>query len=109
VAVVWTAPVVFVVFTSLKSSGQILTGTSYLPPRKVLLENYPKAWATGDLGRATINSLIIATVKGPLGLFISAMAAYAFTRLHFVGRKLLFTFFLLGTMIPVQVALGPLF
>ena len=44
-----------------------------------------------------------------IGLFISELAAYALTRLRFGWQKGLFLLIAVGTMIPVQVALGPLF
>ncbi len=53
--------------------------------------------------------MIITTIKVPLGLFISAMAAYALAKIEFSGRKLLLLAILFGTMIPFQVMLAPLF
>jgi raffinose/stachyose/melibiose transport system permease protein len=109
VCIIWILPVVFVVFTSLKSSQEIFMGTSYLPPHKIIFENYQRAWDVGNLGRGFANSILISFVKVPLGLLISALAAFAFTRLKFPRREVLFAILIIGTMIPVQVALGPLF
>ena len=55
------------------------------------------------------NSVVITVVKVPLGLFISAMAAYALSRMRLPGGRAIFLLVLFGTMLPFQVMLAPLF
>ena len=55
------------------------------------------------------NSVVITVVKVPLGLFISAMAAYALSRIRLPGSRAIFLLVLFGTMLPFQVMLAPLF
>jgi raffinose/stachyose/melibiose transport system permease protein len=105
----WMAPFVFIVFTSLKSRPDLLLGSPFLPPKLLAFENYITAWQRGDLARHGLNSLVISLTKVPLGLLVSSLAAFAFTRMRFPLQKTLFMFIVMGTMIPVQVALGPLF
>ena len=105
----WMAPFIFIVFTSLKTRPDLLLGSPFLPPKILAFENYNTAWQRGDLARHGLNSLVISLTKVPLGLLVSSLAAFAFTRMRFPLQKTLFMFIVMGTMIPVQVALGPLF
>ena len=54
------------------------------------------------------NGLFVSFVKVPLGIFVEAMAAFALTRLPIKGKTLIFLYFLLGMMLPAQVALVPI-
>ncbi len=109
VAVVWIAPFVFIVFTSLKSTAQVMSTSAFAPPVAPRFANFTDAWARGRFSTTVFNSAIITLIKVPLGLFISSMAAYALARITFPGAKLLLLAILFGTMIPFQVMLAPLF
>jgi raffinose/stachyose/melibiose transport system permease protein len=109
VAIIWIAPFVFIIFTSLKSNAQVMNSSAFAPPVDPQFSNYVAAWNRGRFGTTFFNSAIITIIKVPLGLFISAMAAYALARIDFRGNKLLLLAILFGTMIPFQVMLAPLF
>src|SRR5262249_36797684 len=109
VALVWLAPFVFIVFTSLKSNAQVMASSAFAPPADPQYGNYAAAWTRGRFGTTVFNSVVITFVKVPLGLFISAMAAYALARMRIPGGKLILIGVLFGTMIPFQVMLAPLF
>lgn len=73
------------------------------------LENFGQAWRRADLGRALVNSLIqVAGILG-IGLFLNSMAAFAFSRLQFRGRDLLFSGVVALILLPVEVLVIPLF
>ena len=59
-------------------------------------------WVTGA------NSLIVALII-PLGLLLAALAAYALARIKPLGARLLVVIFAIGSMVPIQIGLGPLF
>ncbi|PYE24167.1 carbohydrate ABC transporter membrane protein 2 (CUT1 family) [Rhizobium sp. PP-F2F-G20b] len=109
VALIWVAPFVFIVFTSLKSNAAVMSSSAFAPPVDPKFANYSSAWDRGRFNTTFFNSVIITTIKVPLGLFISAMAAYALAKIEFAGRKMLLLAILFGTMIPFQVMLAPLF
>lgn len=109
VAIVWIAPFIFIVFTSLKSTAQVMNSSAFAPPTEPQFSNYAAAWTRGRFGTTFFNSAIITVIKVPLGLFISAMAAYALAKIEFRGSKILLLLILFGTMIPFQVMLAPLF
>jgi len=108
-ALAWVAPAVFIVSTSLKSTPDVMNTGAFTPPAEVFLQNYPLAWERGRFNVTFLNSVIITLVKVPLGLAISAMAAYALARVPMSGKKLLLAAMIFGTMIPFQVMLAPLF
>jgi raffinose/stachyose/melibiose transport system permease protein len=109
VAIVWIAPFIFIIFTSLKSTAQVMNSSACAPPTEPQFSNYAAAWTRGRFSTTFFNSAIITVIKVPLGLFISAMAAYALAKIEFKGNKLLLLLILFGTMIPFQVMLAPLF
>lgn len=109
VAVIWIAPFVFIVFTSLKSTAQVMTSSAFAPPTEPQFSNFTAAWARGRFSTTFVNSAIITAVKVPLGLFLSAMAAYALAKIPMRFGKLILLLVLFGTMIPFQVMLAPIF
>ncbi|WP_425348766.1 carbohydrate ABC transporter permease [Rhizobium aethiopicum] len=109
VALVWVAPFVFIVFTSLKSPAAVTSTGAFMPPAELALENYSAAWSRGNFANSFLNSVIITVIKVPLGLFLSAMAAYALAKIRLKITKALLLVVVFGTMIPFQVMLAPLF
>jgi len=105
--VVAVYPMVWMVCTGLKAEAEVMQSAWSLPasPR---WENLGGAWRTGGFRRAYANSLIVSVAAGALSVTLAALAGYAFARLRFRGRELLFYLFLLGMMIPVHVTLIPL-
>lgn len=101
-------PFLWMVTTSLKSSGAL-----YQPPLLIPTHfewrNYLEAWQAAPFPRFFLNSALM-TIGITLGqTLFSAMAGYAFARLKFPGRNVLF-FLVLGTMmIPFPVTLIPSF
>jgi raffinose/stachyose/melibiose transport system permease protein len=108
-AFVWVAPALFIVSTSLKSTPEVMKASAFAPPTELFIQNYPLAWERGHYNTTFVNSIIITLVKVPLGLALSAMAAYALARVQLPAKKLLLALVIFGTMIPFQVMLAPLF
>jgi raffinose/stachyose/melibiose transport system permease protein len=108
-ALVWLSPFVFMVFTAFKSDADINTTAAFAPPTGLAWSNFTDAWTRGKFSTTLFNSMLITAIKVPVGILVSAMAAYALAQIRFRGSKLLFLVILLGTMIPFQVLLAPLF
>ena len=108
-AVVWIAPFVFIVFTSLKANSTVMGSSAFAPPTSLEWRNFSGAWARGHFSTTVLNSAVITLVKVPLGLMISAMAAYALSRIRLPAGRAIFLLVLFGTMLPFQVMLAPLF
>src|SRR6185437_14065498 len=77
IAAVWIAPFVFIVFTSFKANSTVMGSSAFAPPTSLEWGNYFAAWARGRFSTTVFNSAVITIIKVPLGLLISAMAAYA--------------------------------
>lgn len=108
-AIVWLMPVFAVVMTALKSKADFFSGDSLFSlPQKLQWSNFADAWVKGRLGLYMKNGLIICLLKVPLGILVELMAAYGLTRLYMKNRTGVFVFFLLGMMLPHQMALIPL-
>lgn len=108
-ALIWVAPALFIVVTSMKSTVDVMNTSAFTPPTELFLKNYPSAWVRGHFDVTFRNSIIITLVKVPLGLMLSAMAAYALARVQMPAKKALLALLIFGTMIPFQVMLAPLF
>ncbi|MBX5162550.1 MULTISPECIES: carbohydrate ABC transporter permease [unclassified Rhizobium] len=109
VALVWVAPFVFIVFTSLKTPAAVTSTGAFMPPTQLAYDNYSAAWSRGNFANSFLNSVVITVIKVPLGLFLSAMAAYALAKIKLKISKALLLVVVFGTMIPFQVMLAPLF
>ncbi|HON66107.1 MAG TPA: carbohydrate ABC transporter permease [Phycisphaerae bacterium] len=112
IALTTIVPFVWMVMTSLHApNAQIPTMQTLFRPDRLHFENYKYVLTFGELPvwRFALNSLITTTGVVVFQLIICSLAAYAFARMEFRGRDLLFFIFLLTMMIPAQVLIVPLF
>jgi raffinose/stachyose/melibiose transport system permease protein len=109
IAVIWVTPVFFILLTALKSKPDLINTGAFGLPTEIAWANFTQACERGDLATTIRNSVIISFIKVPLGIFISALAAFALTRLKVPLGKVFLAVIVMGAMIPVQVALAPLF
>src|SRR5690606_28934436 len=73
------------------------------------VSNYMAGWRHAALGTAMMNSLLQVALIAGCGLLINAMAAYAFARLNFRGRELIFGLVVILIILPVEVLAVPMF
>ena len=109
IAVVMLVPLVWMMILSLETKSEAANFPPVLFPSGLHFSNYATAWNAVPFGDFFLNSLAYsaATVAGNL-LFCS-LAAYAFARLKFFGRDVLFVVLLATLMVPYQVLLIPTF
>ncbi len=103
------APFLWMLGTSLKAPAEIFQFPPRLIPDVPQWQNYAEVTRVLPFGRYFLNSFIVATSVTALQLVVCSMAAYAFARLRFPGRDLLFLAFLGALMVPSQVTLIPRF
>jgi raffinose/stachyose/melibiose transport system permease protein len=108
-ALVWITPFVFIVFTALKSSDAVMNTSAFALPTEPDFGNFISAWQRGNFSTTAFNGAIITFIKVPLGLFISAMAAYALAKVPMRFSKVFLALCIFGTMLPFQVMLAPIF
>jgi multiple sugar transport system permease protein len=102
-------PMVWMVSASLMPSGEASTFPPHFLPSKVTLEHYVSLFTRLSIGRYLFNSALIAIIVTTTSLLINGMAGYAFAKLRFRGRDRLFKALSGGLVLPVQVAMLPLF
>ena len=83
-------PFLIMFFTSLKTSSEIAAPVFRLLPEKWLFSNYADAMKSSDWGRFFYNTFFVTVVATGISLVINSMAGYAFARLNFKGRDMLF-------------------
>ncbi len=108
VAAVILVPLIYAVLGGFRSTGQIAANPIALPDPWVP-ENYTTLLASGSFWRDVANSAVIAAITTVVVVAVSALAAFVFARFAFRGREALFTFFTLGLLFPVAVAILPLY
>lgn len=105
--VVVVLPFLYMVASSLETIAQIGALTPQFWPNPPQWSNYQQVWQQLPVGRFFLNSLIVAGVVTGGQIITSSMAAYAFARLRFRGRSVLFAAYLGTLIIPSQVTLIP--
>jgi len=100
-------PFVWMVSTSLKSLGEAL-GSAFFPS-DLHFENYAEAWRRAQFSEYFLNSFLITLITLTGELTFSILAAYAFARIEFPGRDLIFSIMISTMMIPAMVFTIPNF
>lgn len=103
-AVIVLFPFYWMVLTSVKSYGSY--NAEHIPSFITLsptLQNYADAFTTVPLGRYLLNTLVFTVITTALMLAVIILAAFAFARLEFKGKNLVFTLFLSLMMIPNEL------
>lgn len=102
-------PLLWMVSASFMPTGQANSYPPSILPGEVTLEHYRDLFVRLDLGRTLFNSAFLATAVTLISLLVNSMAGYAFAKLRFRGRDRIFRGLLTALVIPVQVAMLPLF
>jgi raffinose/stachyose/melibiose transport system permease protein len=108
VAVGVLLPIVYTALGGFRTTGQI-AGSPVALPNPWIFSNYAEILASGSFWRQLGNSALIAGTATIVAVSFASLAAFVFARFAFRGRELLYTFFTLGLLFPVAVAILPLF
>lgn len=112
VAILFVAPILFMIVGSLKPDERVLTeGGSWkaFVPTDASFQNYSDVFDRVNFGRFMFNSLVITACVVVGGLFVNSLAAYAFARMKWRGRNLIFTAILALVIVPFEAIAVPLF
>ena len=107
--VIMLFPFFWMISSSLKNDVEAFATPPTLFPSAPNLDNYRKVAEILDLKRLFLNSVGVSFSVTFLQLLTSAMAGYAFARISFRGKSILFLTYLITMMIPMQVIIVPLF
>jgi len=111
VAGLFLLPLIWMLHASFRPEERVFTGglVEFLNVNDLQAGNYASAWRRGRLGSALAMSLLQVLGIAGLGLFINSLAAYAFARMRFRGREILFALVVTMIILPVEVLAVPLF
>jgi multiple sugar transport system permease protein len=107
--VLFLFPFAWMLATSLKTNTEALTNPTAFLPAVPQWGNYPAVISALNFWRETLNSLIMALGVTLGQILLAALAGYAFARLKFFGRDILFLLILATLIIPFEVLFVPLY
>jgi multiple sugar transport system permease protein len=107
VAALVAYPFYFMVSSSLKDIFEATATPPVVVPTELHPENYTDAWSKAPWGRYFANTIFVSVSVTILELTTACLAAYAFARMKFRGKGVLFTVFLATLMIPGEATLIP--
>lgn len=109
VGFIFVVPFIWMLFSSLKPSNEVLLGGGSLFGTEVRWSNYAEVFSAIPFARILANTFFIAGMGALIAVTVSVLSAYAFSRLEFPGRGALFAVFIATLMLPIEVLVIPLF
>jgi multiple sugar transport system permease protein len=107
-AFLWVLPMLWVLAMALKPNEMLVQSTAGVLPWPHTFEHFATLLRGSLTPRWLLNSAIVAVGMTVLTLVLSSLAGYAFARIDFPGRRVLFLLVLAGLMVPEQAILVPL-
>ncbi len=102
-AVIVLFPFYWMIISSLKTLAEYKWAKPSFWPQTVMWSNYAEAFTTANLGRLFTNTVIVGVISTLLSLVITVLTAFAFARLEFKGKNVLFAGLLATMMIPGEL------
>ena len=96
-------PFYWMIISSLKTLEEYRFNVPTLWPQKIIWANYAEAFDTADLGQLFLNTAYVGIVSTILSLVITVLSAFAFARLEFKGKDMMFGALLATMMIPGEL------
>jgi len=109
IVVVQVYPLAWLFISSVRTPQDFAAGDPFALPASITFDNYERALSVGNLGLNMLNSLVVTLGSSVLIVVLGMMAAYALQVLGFRGSNIVRVIFLIGIIVPVQIALVPLF
>ena len=107
-AIVMLYPIFMMDLSGFKTTPEIFM-SPFSMPKKFNIENFQVIWEKTNVPRYFLNSIIVTVSSIALLLITGTMAAYAISRYKFRGALMVSLFFLSGLMLPLRLAIIPLF
>jgi raffinose/stachyose/melibiose transport system permease protein len=108
-AIFWISPLALLVITAIRPLSDFIGNGPLSWPDAFTWSNFKDAWGIGNFATTYRNSALLALMKVPLGVLISAMLGFALAKLRMKFRTtVMFTVFL-GLTIPIYITIVPVF
>lgn len=109
ICLIFLGPVLWAIYSAFRPSRDLFV----FPPNVSLtgfsLQNFRAVFASGDVMRYALNSLLVAATSTLITILASSMAGFALAKFKFAGRNLIFMTILATLLIPIQVLMVPVF
>jgi multiple sugar transport system permease protein len=109
VGLIFVYPFIFMVATSLKDSPEVFQNILGLFGKRLQWENYATVLGTVNMGHYMLNTAVVTLLVTIGQIFTSILGGYAFARIRFPGRDLIFKLYLGTIMIPFTVIMIPMY
>jgi multiple sugar transport system permease protein len=109
IGLIFIYPFIFMVATSLKDSPEVFANILRLFGQKLRFENYATVLSTVNMGHYMVNTAIVTLLVTVGQIATSILGGFAFARIRFPGRDLLFRLYLGTIMIPFTVIMIPMY
>lgn len=102
-AIIVLFPFYWMIISSLKTDAEYRQTVPTFFPKTIVWRNYLDAFTTGGLGVLFKNTVIVGVVSTILSLIITVLSAFAFARLEFKGKEIMFGALMATMMIPGEL------
>ncbi|MFJ4026277.1 carbohydrate ABC transporter permease [Paenarthrobacter sp. NPDC089989] len=100
-------PLLWMLLSSFKQPGEIVTTDLKILPESLNLENYATAMTTVPFAQFFANSLIVTSVGSAIKVVLAILTAYALVFVRFPFKNVIFVLILVALMVPAQVSILP--
>lgn len=104
----WIYPFLWMISTSLKTTGEIFMGTGLIPETPVL-ENYARAWTDAHMGSYFVNTVLVTVGSLIIVTVCTSLLGYVLGRYSFRGKSLLIAAFVATVFVPQGFTIIPIF
>ena len=108
-AIIWISPLVLLLITSVRPLADFIANGPLAWPKEFTLGNFSQAWNVGKFATTYRNSTILLVLKVPIGVLLSAMLAFALSKLRIRFRRTIMFAVFLGLTIPIYITIVPVF
>jgi len=109
IALFWISPLALLVITAVRPLSDFIGNGPLSWPDQLTWSNFKDAWGIGNFATTYKNSAILAAIKVPLGVLVSAMLGFALAKLRMKFRRTVMFSVFLGLTIPIYITIVPVF
>lgn len=106
---IWMMPALWSLITSFRYEADIQRQLVTLMPTRLTLESYTRILGDGLVAQWFVNSIAVAGIRTVVQIALCSLAAYAFARIPFPGKRPLYLLVLIGFMVPFEAVLIPVY